>query len=285
MGKIMAAARMGQQRLEISKCRQRLREGPGLVDLLKQSEPAGAPALSALLGLTEDKRPLLLRLAAPRLGHILIAAEDNRSRIDLLRALVLSLALRNPQRRLQAAVLDRKGELASLENLPHLLTPVVKESEAALELLAYLADLCDQRGDLVREPHIVVLVNELTEWGSEVLSLLWRLQTQGPRVGIHLILSTSRPSEVDWAMVDSARFAKLLGAMTNATQIGLEKDELAALEPDTYIAETTGDQVVFQATCIEERRARELVQTMWEKPYQRWLDEGHLGGRLLQVIK
>lgn len=286
MGTTVTAARMRQKRLGLANTRRDLEDVPEMVDLLNQLEPTGIPVLSAFLGLTDGSRPLLLRLTAPTLGHVLIVADDKESRTGLLRALVLSLTLTNPQRQLQAAILDMKGMMGSLVDLPHLLTPVIGESETALDLLVYLLALLDQRRGVGTEPHIVLVVDELADWGGETLSLLGRLQERGAEAGIHLVCSTSRPAEVDWGMIDSSCFTKLLGAMVDATVMSLRKDELAALDPGEYLAIAAGEKVAFQAVQLAERQARELVRAMWEKPYyHQWLEDEQPPGRLLRVIK
>jgi len=66
-----------------------------LSDLLRTV--AAIPPVTACLGLTDDGRPLLLRLPSPDVAHVLIAGATGSGKTELMRSLVLSLALRNRQ--------------------------------------------------------------------------------------------------------------------------------------------------------------------------------------------
>ena len=86
----------------------------------------------------------------------------------LLRALALSLALGNKQSQLQLVVIDQldsdgeapeKGELYPLEFLPHLVTPLVKRLEDAVDALNFLVgEMNYRREQKITTPAIVVLV-------------------------------------------------------------------------------------------------------------------------------
>ena len=88
------------------------REGDGLaVEMTRpDAEPvrllalmrhlANIPPLTACLGLAEDGRPLLLRLPSPDVAHVLIAGTTGSGKTELMRTLIMSLAVANRQSKL-----------------------------------------------------------------------------------------------------------------------------------------------------------------------------------------
>lgn len=64
-----------------------------LLPLLKSL--GGIPPLTACLGLAEDGRPLLLRLPSPEVAHVLVAGATGSGKTDLIRAMLISLAIHN----------------------------------------------------------------------------------------------------------------------------------------------------------------------------------------------
>ena len=87
------------------------------------------PPLTAVLGVDAEGVPLLLRLPTPDVAHVLVAGATGSGKTVILRALILSLALHNPQRHLQIALIDPKGRgFAPLADLPHLVRPIVQRA-------------------------------------------------------------------------------------------------------------------------------------------------------------
>ena len=74
-----------------------------------------------MLGTGADGRPVALRLP-PAGGGLFVLVDEGAGKTALLRSLVMSLALLNPQRELQFALLDPAGSLAPLASMPHLPT-------------------------------------------------------------------------------------------------------------------------------------------------------------------
>ena len=94
------------------------------------------PALTAVLGVDEEGVPLLLRLPSPDVAHVLIAGTTGSGKTALMRSILLSLAMTNPQSRLQMALVDPKGRgFGPLSDIPHLIRPVIEDSEKAVRFM------------------------------------------------------------------------------------------------------------------------------------------------------
>src|SRR5512144_58430 len=78
-----------------------------LLPLLRSLGPL--PPLTACLGVADDGRPLLLRLPSPDVAHVLVAGGTGSGKTEMLRTLLVSLALTNRQSRLQLALIDPKA--------------------------------------------------------------------------------------------------------------------------------------------------------------------------------
>jgi len=150
--------------------------------------------------MADDGRPLLLRLPSPDVTHVLVAGMTGSGKTELIRAIVLSLAIGNRQSQLQFALIDPKSRgLAPLAGLPHLMAPPAVDSEAAMSLLDRLNEEMDRR-DLhgVSLPRIVVVVDEVVDLlmtGNKLIeAAITRLAQRGREAGIHLILGAQKPS-------------------------------------------------------------------------------------------
>ena len=105
-----------------------------LLPLLRQLPPV--PAFTACLGLADNGRPLLIRLSSPDVAHILVAGATGSGKTELLRSIVVSLAVRHRQSQLQLALIDPKRRgFGPLAHLPHLVAPVASGPDETLELL------------------------------------------------------------------------------------------------------------------------------------------------------
>ena len=98
---VRLSAEDGQLRLHIV----RPEEPPvALLDLLPLLPDL--PPVTAVLGLAEDGRPILLDFDNPDVTHVLAAGMTGAGKTMLLRTMALSLALKNRQSQLQLLVID-----------------------------------------------------------------------------------------------------------------------------------------------------------------------------------
>ena len=164
-----------------------------------------------------------------RMPHILVAGTTGSGKSVCIHDFVVSLLYRAGPERLRFIMVDPKRvELTLYNSIPHLLTPVITDAKKAILALKWLAKEMDRRYNVletekVRDiasyhenivapavekggdekmpeamPYIVVIIDELADimhaYPRELEAGIVRLAQMSRAVGIHLILSTQRPS-------------------------------------------------------------------------------------------
>ena len=150
------------------------------------------------------------------LPHLLIAGATGSGKSVCVNAIITSVLMANPPDRLRMIMVDPKRvELTPFNGLPHLLKPVIVDTEKVLPMLSGLMKELFRRYKLMEEqgvrniegynkkakeqiPYILLVVDELADLMMsarfEVEQSLVRLAQLGRATGIHLILCTQRPS-------------------------------------------------------------------------------------------
>lgn len=172
-----------------------------LLDLLTLTPDV--PPLTAVLGLAENGRPVLLRFDEREVTHLLLSGVSGAGKTMLLRSMALSLALNNRQSQLQMLFVDlplagrRRGgtPLGPLNYLPQLLMEVIEDWETAVEALDFLVAESGYREESDEALPLLILFVEnadvlLAEGGAPIREALTDLAQRGAQVGIHLVLST-----------------------------------------------------------------------------------------------
>jgi S-DNA-T family DNA segregation ATPase FtsK/SpoIIIE len=149
--------------------------------------------------------------------HLLVAGATGTGKSVMINALLMSLLYRNSPSELKLILVDPKRvEMTLYNDIPHLLTPVVTESDKTVSALKWavaemerrlklLAEYSkrdigeyNQQKDVDRMPYIVIVIDELFDLmmqaGKDVESLIQRISQMARAVGIHLVLATQRPS-------------------------------------------------------------------------------------------
>ncbi len=153
-----------------------------------------------------------------RMPHLLVGGSTNSGKSVCLNAIITSMVYRATPREVQFVMIDPKRvELSLYDGIPHLLSPVIKDTKMAAGILRSVIKEMDRRYELFArlgtrnlegynnkvEPHmklsfIVVIIDELADLmmtqGAEVELLICRLAQLARATGIHLILATQRPS-------------------------------------------------------------------------------------------
>ena len=193
------------------------------------------PPATALLGLSDAGSPLLARLSAPDVAHVLVSGTTGSGKSVLLRAMAVSLALANSPDTLRFLCIDPKNRtFRALASAPHLARPVVSDPAEALEALSSLIRTMtfrDKHGESPASsptvPHIVVFIDELADLvvsngdagaaGASISDALTRLAQRGREAGIHLVAATQHPSAAILGSVMRANFPlRLVGRVTSA---------------------------------------------------------------------
>ena len=170
--------------------------------------------LALALGRDVAGRPQVADLA--KMPHLLIAGATGTGKSVAINSLFVSLLYRNTPQDVKFIVIDPKRvELNLYNGIPHLLTPVIIESEKAVNSLKWAVAEMDRRYKLLSEagkrniieynastelhiPYIVLIVDELADLmavaQADVEASIVRLAQMARAVGIHLVLATQRPS-------------------------------------------------------------------------------------------
>jgi DNA segregation ATPase FtsK/SpoIIIE, S-DNA-T family len=199
----------------------------GLGGIMNSSEwnTSTKPILAAL-GRDISGTPHYVNVA--KMPHGLIAGATGSGKSVAIHAVITSLLYRNGPNQLRFIMVDPKRvELTLYNGIPHLLTPVITDPKKAILSLKWAAKEMDRRynileGEAVRDiesyhktivepakkkgktplpealPYIVIVIDELADimqtYPRELEAAIVRLAQMSRAVGIHLVLSTQRPS-------------------------------------------------------------------------------------------
>ncbi|MCF7845872.1 MAG: DNA translocase FtsK [Candidatus Peribacteraceae bacterium] len=149
--------------------------------------------------------------------HLLVAGATGSGKSVGINTFLLSLIYQNSPNDLRLILVDPKRvELVPYNGIPHLLTPVINDSEKTISALKWAVsemtrryiELSKAKVRNIREynekkppekmPYIVIVIDELADLmmvaQKEVEGAIMRLAQMARAVGIHLILATQRPS-------------------------------------------------------------------------------------------
>ncbi|MBV7329185.1 DUF87 domain-containing protein [Chloroflexi bacterium TSY] len=232
---------------------------------------SAVPSSTAVLGLDETGQPLLIRLAAPDVAHVLIAGTTGSGKTVLLRSLLTSLAIYNPPSALQMLLIDPKRRgLAALGQLPHVLDDVIDNAETATHYLHQSVIEMEKRDrHQIRHPVRIIAIDELADLiqvgGTKVQSSLIRLSQRGREAGIHLVVCTQKPTASIIGSAIVANFpVRLVGMVANrdearyATGITSSGAEKLGGRGD-FLLIIKGESIRFQTAWL---RAEDLVSTI-----------------------
>ena len=204
--------------------------GKSLVGIEVPNKAAALVRLGSLIALREfaEGKPLAFALGravsgAPvfanigKMPHLLIAGSTGSGKSIAIHSLITSLLFKNGPADMQLILIDPKRvELSIYEGIPHLVSPVITENKRAVgalkwaitemerryeELLAH--GVRDIEGFHTKEPsaampYVIIVIDELADlmssYGREVEGAIVRLAQMSRAVGLHLVVSTQRPS-------------------------------------------------------------------------------------------
>lgn len=248
---------------------------------------ATVPAITAILGVEENGTPLLLRLSAPDVAHVLIAGTTGSGKTALARTLLTSLAMHNRQGEVQLVLIDPKGRgFGPLVGLPHVLGDVHRDADSAIQRLRWLVHEMERRDRAhISTPVLVVAVDELADLlqtgGSAVEGMLTRLSQRGREAGIHLVACTQKPTAELIGGAMKANFpVRLVGAVASRDEAryasGLADSGAEKLEgKGDFLLVAKGEVVRFQAAWIGKEDMERVTTKLTEggRVSRRWIEE------------
>ncbi|MGV8025488.1 MAG: DNA translocase FtsK 4TM domain-containing protein [Anaerolineaceae bacterium] len=186
-----------------------LREGMESLAFQKLNSP-----LKLMLGENVAGKPVAVNLCD--MPHLLIAGTTGSGKSVCINAIISCLLMQRTPEEMRMVMIDPKRvELTGYNRIPHLLTPVIVDSEKVIGTLRWISREMDGRyhkfaevgarniqdynkTQPVKLPYIVVIIDELqhlmTIAPDETERSFARLSQMARATGIHLIIATQRPS-------------------------------------------------------------------------------------------
>ncbi|MFA6364991.1 MAG: DNA translocase FtsK [Candidatus Paceibacterota bacterium] len=185
-----------------------------LGSLLLYPEFQKAEPLVFAIGRNVNGEPVFADIA--KMPHMLVAGATGSGKSITIHSIILSLLFKNSPDMLKLILIDPKRvELSIYNNLPHLIAPVVTENKKAIGALRWVIQEMDRRYQVLLESgsrdiksynksasekmgYILIVIDELADlmatYGREVEGSIIRLAQMARATGIHIIVSTQRPS-------------------------------------------------------------------------------------------
>lgn len=249
------------------------RTDPAPVRLLTlQNSLEQIPPCTAILGVEESGQPLLLRLPAANVVHVLVVGTTGSGKSALARTMLASLALRNGPEEVQMVLIDPKGRAFSpISQWPHVRRHALGDSTAAVVELTRVVDEMERRDrQNISRPLLVVAVDELADLlqtgGKAAEAALTRLAQRGREAGIHLLCCTQKPSANLIGSAIKANFpVRLVGSVASRDEAryasGISDSGAETLEgKGDFLLVTRGEATRFQAAWIGETELQGLVR-------------------------
>lgn len=205
--------------------------------------------LAVVLGENVNGEPVLADIQ--KMPHLLVAGATNTGKSVCINSILSTLLYANSPEELRIILVDPKRvELSLYNGVPHLLTPVIVDMTKVVRTLKWAVGEMEHRYEVLQKAgvrniqsytqklaedpesldnecpekmaYILIVIDELADLmashGKEVEGLIVRLAQMARAVGIHLILSTQRPSvEVITGLIKANIITRV--ALQVATQI------------------------------------------------------------------
>ena len=177
--------------------------------------------LTFAVGKDISGRAVVANLA--KMPHLLIAGTTGSGKSVMTNTLISSLLYRNAPSDMKLIIVDPKQvEMAQYQDIPHLLTPIITQTDKALSAMKWAVGEMERRYTLMAEekvknisdynakvakeqnpekggkmPYIVIIIDEMADLmmmaGKDLEMLIVRIAQKGRAAGIHLVLATQRP--------------------------------------------------------------------------------------------
>ncbi len=264
--------------------------------LLKESNfQKTVSSLSFALGRNVKGEALLADLS--KMPHLLIAGSTGSGKSVCIHGILSSFLLKNSPEILRLILIDPKRvELSHYNEIPHLLTPVITDYKKVLPALRWATNEMERRYNLLSEyksrdiegynqkvlankemplPYIVIIIDELADlmvrYGRDLEGLIIRIAQMARATGIHLIVSTQRPSvEVITGLIKAnitARIAFQVASQVDSRTIldmaGAEK--LLGSGDMLYLAPDSSKPRRIQSAYVSEEEVNKLVTFIIEE--------------------
>lgn len=248
--------------------------------------------LSMILGRDVAGESIIANIA--KMPHLMIAGATGSGKTVCVNTLITGLLFQNSPEELKFIMIDPKRvELTPYNDIPHLLAPVITDPDKAINSLKWAVKEMENRYDLLskfgcrniesyneavrtgrlkeQDPlhYIIIVIDEMADLmathGREMEAVVVRLAQMARAIGIHLVLSTQRPSvEVITGLIKAnitTRIAFCVASQIDSRTIldasGAEK--LLGNGDMLYISGDANKPKRIQGVFISEEEVRKLV--------------------------
>ncbi|MFH1444346.1 MAG: DNA translocase FtsK 4TM domain-containing protein [Candidatus Peregrinibacteria bacterium] len=257
--------------------------------------PEFAQSTSQLsLPLGRDVGGLAMVAALNDMPHLLIAGATGSGKSVCMNTFLTSLLYQNAPNELKFILIDPKRvELTPYDGIPHLLTPVISESEKALQALRWavaemgrrlhrFSDTGVRNLDEFNEkqtdeanllPRIVIVVDELADlmmrqFRRDTETMVARIAQMARAVGMHLIIATQRPSvDVITGLIKAnipTRIAfRTVSSVDSRTILdGIGGEDLLGKGDMLYMTASTPDPVRVQGIYVGTKEVERVINAV-----------------------
>ncbi len=253
--------------------------------------------LNFALGRDVSGMPIFADLS--KMPHLLIAGATGAGKSVCIHTIITSLIWRNGPSQLKFILIDPKRvELAYYRDLPHLLTPVISDGKKSINALRWAVKEMERRYEILSDnnardivnfnnqvvknresesfmPYLIIIIDELADlmaaYNREVEGTIIRIAQMARAVGIHLIVSTQRPSvEVLTGLIKAnitARIALQVPSQVDSRTIldmaGAEK--LLGNGDMLYMSNDSSKPRRLQGVFISEKEIKRIANCIAEK--------------------
>ncbi len=248
--------------------------------------------LAVSMGLDVSGNPIISEIG--KMPHVLIAGTTGSGKSVMMNSFITSLLFRASPEEVKLILIDPKRvELTGYNGIPHLMVPVIVDVEKILSALKWATNEMDRRYKTFAErgvrnidgynelagfqalPYIVILIDELADLMAfapvEVEDTIARLAQMARATGIHLIVSTQRPSvDVITGLIKAnipCRIAFNVTSMIDSRVIidGPGAEKLLGRGDMLYIPPDQAKPTRIQGAFVSEKEVKRLVDFLKEK--------------------
>ncbi len=265
-----------------------------LHNLLNNNKFLESDLLTFPLGRDVSGSPVYVDLA--KMPHLLVAGSTGSGKSITIHSLICSLLFKNTPETLKFILIDPKRvELSAYNKLPHLISETITNPKKTISALRWAVNEMDERynellANNVRDistynqkmmkekkplmPYIVIVIDELADlmvaFGREIEAAIVRLAQMARATGIHLIVSTQRPSvEVVTGLIKAnitSRIALQVASQVDSRTIldmaGAER--LLGRGDMLYLSGDTSKPIRIQGIFISEGEVQKIVKYIVE---------------------
>jgi len=243
-----------------------------------------------------------------KMPHLLVAGATNSGKSIFLNALIISMIYKSSPDDLRLILIDPKRvEFSMYSNLPHLVIPnVITETEKASNALTWALNEMERRyeifetercrnieeynnipnilsGEEKKLPYIVIVVDEFSDLMStmkkEIEEKVKRLAQKARASGIHLVLTTQRPSvdvitgtiKTNFPSRISFALTSFADSKTILDQSGAEN--LLGKGDMLFLPSDANFPVRIQGCFVSNKEVKDVVQYIKENNQQEFDDE------------